>query len=128
MCARREYHFFVGEQHYAVVHGQCKDAVGGEVGLVSGVDEDVLLVIAIHQIALRDDKAIAAMVEARHQTARILHFSFRLVRVGTRLHQAELERPVSAFGACGNAIQFHELPLSIEFAIAREFVAARKKK
>ena len=58
MMISGECHFFVREEQDAIAHGKFGDTIGCEVSLMSGVDEDVLLIIAIHQVTFRENKAI----------------------------------------------------------------------
>ena len=87
------------------------------------VDEDVLLMVAIHQIALGEYQTVTAMFETRHDTSRVFHSGDGCLSVRFQLHQIELERPICAFRFHGHSIAFHQLPVAVQFAIARKFVA-----
>lgn len=103
MMVSNERQFFVREEQDAIAHGKFGDTIGCEVSFMSGVDEDVLLIIAIHQVTFRENKAITLVRKTRYYATRILHL--RDGRMGERfqLHQIELERPICAFRFHGHS-------------------------
>ena len=113
MLPRGEYHFFVCEQCHAIAHGKRGDAEARKVGRVRRVDEDVLLVVAIHQITLGEHQTVTAMFETRHDTSRVSHSGDGRLSVRFQLHQIELERPICAFRFHGHSIAFHQLPVAV---------------
>ena len=113
MLPRGEYHLFVCEQCHAVAHGKRCDAEARKVGRVRRVDEDVLLVVAIHQITLGEHQTVTAMFETRHDTSRVFHRGDGRLSVRFQLHQIELETPIGAFVTHRRSVKLHQLPMTV---------------